>query len=390
MADKTGIEWTDATWNPIVGCSIVSKGCTNCYAMRVAHRMEAIADASWDSSVPHQYRALTKPSKAGPVWTGRINIAPDHILTQPLRWTRPRRIFVNSMSDLFHENVSTEWVDKIFAVMALTPWHTYQILTKRPERMRDYIHAVVYNEPCRINEHIADLAGDDKIDSWSPPLPNVWLGVSVEDQDTAEDRIPLLLDTPAAIRFVSCEPLLESIDLDQMDMPDGDSYISALKSLTWQEYYDRCWKGTEKTEAESMDALLDYHNLSALPDGKMHNTLDWVIAGGESGPDARPMHPDWVRVLRDQCADAGVPFLFKQWGEWAPGENCGGPPTRTEKTATYRCGENPWHFSTITPRESEQMHREDEPTLYRIGKRKAGRRLDGKIHDAYPATKAGA
>lgn len=378
MADKTGIEWTDATWNPIVGCSIVSKGCTNCYAMKVAARMEHILDATktYTPDAPHHYRALTKPSKAGPVWTGRVNLAPDKILTQPLRWTRPRRIFVNSMSDLFHESVPDEWIDKIFAVIALTPEHTYQILTKRPERMSDYIRKVEFHESCSIKEHLVH---------WSPPLPNVWLGVSVEDQRTADERIPYLLETPAAARFVSCEPLLEPVDLDNLEPPDTDGHLSALTAMTWQEHYDEAWKNTRPTEDESEEDFLDWFGITEITDKKMHPTLDWVIVGGESGKDARPMHPDWVRAIRDQCASAGVPFLFKQWGEWAPGENCDGPLMRKEKTAAWWAGE--WSFSAITPCEAEQQHAEDEPTLYRVGKRKAGRRLDGIIHDAYPEKK---
>lgn len=386
MADKTGIEWTDATWNPIVGCSIISKGCTNCYAMQVAHRMERIFDAALaPGDLPHRYRALTNPSKAGPVWTGRVNIAPDHIITQPLRWTRPRRIFVNSMSDLFHENVSTEWIDKIFAVMALTPQHTYQILTKRPERMRDYINSVVFNEPCRINEHIDDLAGDTKIDSWSPPLKNVWLGVSVEDQQTANERIPHLLDTPAAIRFVSCEPLLEAVDLDCIEPVGQDGCLSALTPMLWQQHYDDCWKGMCNTEEQSLSDFLDWYDLDFMPAGNMVNTLDWVIVGGESGKDARPMHPDWARQIRDQCAAANVPFFFKQWGEWAPGECEKKYADRTLHAATL-CGDG-WDIHKITAAEAETLHRDDSPDLWRFGKRNVHNCLDGIYHTAYPEQK---
>lgn len=383
MADKTGIEWTDATWNPIVGCSIVSKGCTNCYAMKAAHRMEHILDATKNTAgniPPHHYRSLTKESKSGPVWTGRVNTAPKTILTQPLRWKHPRRIFVNSMSDLFHENVLDRWIDMVFAVMALTPQHTYQILTKRPERMRSYINGVAFYQPCRINKIVERLVGANKIDSWSPPFANVWLGVSVEDQETAETRIPVLLDTPAAVRFISCEPLLGKIDLNHLDIHE-DGCISALTALDWQKYYDTCWKGTEQTGEETLDRFLDYHNLSAMPSGKMHNTLDWVIVGGESGKDARPMHPDWARQLRDQCAGAAVPFFFKQWGEWAPGENCP-PQRRTEKTASW--WNNEWSFDSVTPAAAREQHIEDEPDLYRIGKRNASNMLDGICHNAYP------
>lgn len=419
MADKTGIEWTDATWNPIVGCSIVSKGCTNCYAMQVAHRMEAIADAKWDGTVPHQYRALTQPSKAGPVWTGRVNIAPDHILTQPLRWTRPRRIFVNSMSDLFHENVSDEWIDKIFAIMALTPQHTYQILTKRPERMAEYCREYT-RENRGINRFFKDLLfplmkrsgestgmqharTDDAIlkvydkNPWGvinhidgsteyKPLKNVWLGASVEDQETANERIPLLLNTPAAVRFISCEPLLDSVDLENIEPSGTDGGLSALTPITWQQHYDDCWKGTGKTEEESLDDFFDWYDLDAIPAGNMVNTIDWVIVGGESGKNARPMHPDWVRDIRDQCAAAGVPFFFKQWGEWAPGECEKGYSLRTLQTAYIFNDE--WQFDRITPKEADTLHRDDEPALYRFGKRNVYNCLDGIYHDAYPEKKS--
>jgi protein gp37 len=174
MADKTGIQWTEATWNPLAGCSVVSPGCTNCYAMREAGgRLKSSA----------KFAGLTEPSKAGPVWTGEVRLW-ERVLDQPVRWTKPRRIFVNSMSDLFHESVPDEWIDRVFAVMALCPQHTFQVLTKRADRMRDYCSSP-YNGVAL---------------SFKWPLPNVWLGVSVEDQARADGRIPRLLDTPAAVR----------------------------------------------------------------------------------------------------------------------------------------------------------------------------------------------
>lgn len=388
MADKTGIEWTDATWNPIVGCSIVSKGCTNCYAMQVAHRMERIFDATLDPTtpnIPHRYRALTQPSKAGPVWTGRINIAPDHIITQPLRWTRPRRIFVNSMSDLFHENVSTDWIDKIFAVMALTPQHTYQILTKRPERMAEYLRKSSARTSA-IAEATIEMPGtadlvwenvEDTADLKNWPLPNVWLGVSVEDQETANERIPWLLNTTAAIRFVSCEPLLEPVDLGRICLVKQKAgsdragiHINALAG----KYVE---SGLEYTGEWDVNTTLE-----ELPQLK----LDWVIVGGESGKDARPMHPDWARAIRDQCAEADVPFFFKQWGEWAPGECEKGFSLRTLQAATlYSSG---WDILKITPKEAETLHRDDSPDLWRFGKRNVYNCLDGIYHTAYPEKKS--
>jgi protein gp37 len=179
MGDNTGIEWTDATWQPITGCSVVSPGCTNCYAMRLAGtRLQH-----------HPSRAgLTTMSKAGPVWNGQVRLN-EQWLTQPIAWKRPRRIFVCAHGDLFHESIPDEWIDRVFAVVALCPQHTFQVLTKRNKRMRDYCS----------NHRV---------------LPNVWLGVSCEDQQRVNERIPDLLDTPAAVRWVSAEPLLGPIDFE--------------------------------------------------------------------------------------------------------------------------------------------------------------------------------
>ncbi|MFW2829896.1 phage Gp37/Gp68 family protein [Sphingomonas sp. ID0503] len=249
MAETSTIEWTDATWNPVTGCSVISPGCKHCYAMKLAGtRLKN-----------HPSReGLTIDTAAGPVWTGEVRVNEPAML-DPIRWKRPRRIFVCAHGDLFHENVLDSTIDRVFAVMGAAPQHTFQVLTKRAERMRAYFARVT-----------ADPAAN-----W--PLPNVWLGVSAEDQARANERVPQLLATPAARRFVSAEPLLGPINL-----------------------HDAMWAGDG-------DPLAD---LTA--------TIDWIIVGGESGLGARPMHPDWARSLRDQCVAAGVPFFFKQWGAWAP------------------------------------------------------------------------
>lgn len=263
MAETSKIEWTDATWSPITGCSVVSPGCANCYAMRLAGtRLQH-----------HPSRAgLTQPSKAGPVWTGEVRLNEDW-LAQPLRWTRPRRIFVCAHGDLFHEAVPDAWIDKVFAIMALAPQHTFQVLTKRSARMRAYITG--------LHERPRYLQLDKDWLVWSPyegGWPTyVWLGVSAEDQPRADERIPDLLATPAAVRFLSAEPLLGPIDL-----------ASPLR-----------------------EALLD--NLVA---GRPTTVLDWVIVGGENGP--RPMHPDWARRIRDDCAATGTAFFMKQMARRAP------------------------------------------------------------------------
>jgi protein gp37 len=285
------ISWTNETWNPIVGCTIDTKGCTNCYAMRQAWRF------SHNPSTP-QYHGTAKLVNGKPVWTGKINLA-EKALEKPLRRKKPTMYFVNSMGDLFHEDVPDQWIDQVFAVMALCPQHTFQILTKRAERMREY--CVALDSEYLKTEHIASTAAhlwggkepdtvyDCVYDKFTSALPNVWMGVSVEDQATADQRIPLLLNTPAAIRFVSAEPLLEKINMLVTDKNGHD--IGALLGLS-----------VNSTDPDGADVFYRTEK------------LDWVICGGESGPNARPMHPSWARFMRDQCVDADVPFHFKQWG----------------------------------------------------------------------------
>jgi len=327
MADGTHIEWTEATWNPITGCSLASPGCTNCYAMQLAGTRLA--------HIPSR-AGLTQPSKAGPVWTGEVRFN-EEWLDQPLRWTKPRMIFVCAHGDLFHESVPDDWIDRIFAVMALCPQHTFQVLTKRSARMRHY-----FGRPDRECEVAAEAYSlDERVEGgalqW--PLPNVWLGVSVEDQQRADERIPDLLATPAAIRWISAEPLLGPVDLCRV-----------------------------RGNLAPIAGYIPLESTDHKPVG-----LDWVVVGGESGPGARPMHPDWARSLRDQCAAAGVPFFFKQWGEWFPyGEiDGGGHPNSADR------GENPglWH-----------VWQDDNFGGFsvKIGKKRAGRMLDGVEHNGMP------
>lgn len=282
MADGSSIEWTDATWQPITGCSIVSPGCTNCYAMKLA-----------GGRLRHHpsRKGLTNDSKAGPVWNGEVRFNEKWLL-QPLEWKQPRRIFVCAHGDLFHESVPDEWIDQVFAVMALSPQHTFQVLTKRAGRMRDYFAKL--QDTCERDDRLGRLiravsVDDDACLKIKWPLANVWLGVSTERQQEADERIPLLLQTPAAVRFISAEPLLGPIDLTNL----GDATMS-LNAFTG--------------EARHLLGMRD----------KTAGKLDWIIAGGESGKGARPMHPDWVRSLQDQCKAAGVEFFFKQWGQWKP------------------------------------------------------------------------
>ncbi len=364
MADQrdTGISWTDETWNPVVGCSIVSPACTNCYAMAMAARIERMSGGKT------HYLGTTKVVNGKPVWTGNLVRAPDHIVTAPLRWKRPRRIFVNSMSDLFHGDMPEEWIDEVFAVMALSPQHTFQILTKRPERMRAYLtrdwaSAARFHVESLTLPTISKNAGDaqERLRRYTSPgfphpLENVWLGVTAEDQARADERIPPLLSTPAAVRFVSAEPLLGPLDLYNGD-PDprlgGHSGTKTFIGDWW----------------EPGDDLR----------GPSRHGLDWVIVGGESGPGARPMHPDWVRSLRGQCEAAEVAFHFKQWGDWIDERQAtsqGMAPGDAMFDAEGRPVGDRWHF----------YDRADPigGAAIRVGKARAGRTLDGLVHDAFP------
>ncbi|MBA9067480.1 protein gp37 [Methylobacterium sp. RAS18] len=364
MAQNSKIEWTEATWNPIVGCTIVSPGCTNCYAMKMAARLDAMGQP--------RYAGLTKPSRAGAVWTGEMKLA-EEALTIPLRRKKPTTWFVNSMSDLFHESVPDAWIDRVFAVMALCPQHTFQVLTKRSARMRAYMagcenppYDLPLREPWLTQWHRRDgiAAAMGEIGRKYPdtlgrvrrlPLPNVWLGVSAEDQRRADERVPDLLATPAAVRFVSAEPLLGPIDFNAMPFAEGD------RRHRWS-----ALTGQALMHATGVDGHPD---CTVRLDKPIFPRLDWIIVGGESGPNARPMHPSWARSIRDQCAAAGVAFHFKQHGAWADV----GPHPRGEYVAS-------------DPRVEDQIHDRDPVFMAPVGKKAAGRLLDGVEHNGFPAS----
>ncbi len=252
---RTKIEWTDTVWNPITGCTPISKGCRNCYAKRMSTRL--VGRYGYPKDDP--FRVTFHPNR----------------LEEPMRCKKPKRIFVCSMGDLFHEHVLDKWLHRIWEVMASCPQRTFFVLTKRPQNTKFIGNA----------------------------LPNLWFGVSVEDQKTADERIPILLQIPAAHRWVSIEPCLGPVDIEPYfprTICDGCGKemsvgrIHEILNNIEDRFPEKCGTGIE-TEG-----------------------LDWVVLGGETGPHARPLHPDWVRLLRDQCQAAGVPFFFKSWGEWKP------------------------------------------------------------------------
>lgn len=323
MADKTGIVWTDATWNPVTGCAKVSAGCKHCYAERDWGRLQHL------------------PAYAGRAFTDVRTHAAR--LDQPIRWTKRRMIFVNSMSDLFHPSVPDAFIDSVFGVMWACLYgrneqggHIFQVLTKRSDRMRDYMRADRRKAWAKAAVHHGggiDPDGIyDQVLSFEGPHPRIWLGVSVEDQAAADERIPMLLQTPAAVRWISAEPLLGPVSLRLERL--GHWNALAIKS-------NQPWATTR---------------------------LHWVVVGGESGPKARPMHPAWARSLRDQCAAAAVPFLFKQWGEWQPVLPSG--------ASIPGCG--------TTPQREPAFRFEHGHYFTKVGKKLAGRLLDGVLHDGYP------
>lgn len=364
MGDGTKIEWTDATWNPLVGCSKASAGCDNCYAIRVAHR-----------GMSPQHRGLTvvPEGTTTPEWNGRVNLVPG-LLDQPIRWKRPRLIFVNSLSDLWHPEVALDYIEDVFAAMALAPQHVFQLLTKRPKRQAQVLSSDAFPE--LVEAAIARLEGPAAERARASfrglewPLPNLWVGTSVEDNRVAW-RADALRETPAAVRWISAEPMIGP--LDQLDLAG----------------------------------------------------IDWMVAGGESGPGSRPLDPAWLRELRDRCASYGCPrcrasfalplgatcedhnpqrgpaFHFKQWGDWLPvpvkddPEFSGGRvidhPNGGRRAIVIR-ERSPKAFTSgetrlMEPGESNGLGTLLDPDTLavRVGKGKAGRELDGRTWDEWPA-----
>ncbi|HEG43767.1 MAG TPA: DUF5131 family protein [Phycisphaerales bacterium] len=362
----TKIEWTEVTWNPIVGCSKVSSGCDNCYAERMAYRLAHMGLEGY-AYVTHE--------KGG--WNGKIyrKFSGD-VINKPLHWRKPRMIFVSSMGDLFHENVPFEWVLKIIGIAIVTPWHTYQILTKRPERMLEFFdywpkgwflreamkftsfsgeffaldsikHLVTDKQVSKANDywiHNYDQSRRGKLDGPVPfPTPNLWLGVTAENQEQADFRIPKLLEIPAAVRFVSIEPMLAEIDFDQIY--PGEMFCPACRGFFDEpkEWTSPCCgslaeavvhgcseRCDECKEVFNVDEQIptcphcdnsgdghyiqpDYVNCFSVDrEGAVLEKLDWVIVGPETGPGARPMKLEWAEKIVSDCKDADVPCFVKK------------------------------------------------------------------------------
>lgn len=301
MSD-TLIEWADRVWNPITGCTKVSEGCEHCYAERMAHRLAGRYGYPKDKP----FSVVSHPDKT----------------EEPMHWKKPSRVFVCSMGDLFHEDVPFLWIAVVFGVMHTARQHTYMILTKRPKRMKEFFEWFV---------------GPEWRGAWPREYKHVWLGVTAENQQRADERIPILLQIPAAKRFVSIEPMLGPVDLTNLD---GGVIAAEYRGIT----------------------------LDALIGGRKSETpwhLNWVIAGGETGPGARPAHPNWFRKVRDDCEATGTAFFFKSWGDYCP--VYADPP---DEVAYHEC------YDAKT----------GQPIMLRVGKKRSGRLLDGREHNDLPTT----
>lgn len=312
----TKIDWSDKVWNPVSGCTPVSAGCKNCYAKRMAKRLKGMGTPGYENEF-------------------EVTLHLER-LNEPLKWKKPRRVFVCSMGDLFHKDVPFEFIEKVFSIIYDSPHHTFMILTKRPERMKLFFE----NPGARPMAFLSTAL--------SIPHNNLYLGVSVEDQATADERIPLLLQTPAAKRFISYEPALGPIAFSETA---GNQVLNP-----------ECWGDC------ACDSLYGYDPGCRRNggDGILERRIDQVIMGGETGPGARPLHPDWARSMRDQCAEAGVPFFFKSWGVWKAEVMAG----------TEVCLAHLKPGQIVGAGDGRTNH-----TLYtRVGKKNTGHLIDGKEH----------
>jgi len=352
MAENTKIEWAHHTFNPWIGCTKVGPGCDHCYAEADFDKRRHVV--TWGAGQPRKLTA-------------------DSTWAMPLRWNKDAdrlgvryRVFCASLADVFDNEVPVWWRFSLLHLIAETPHLDWLLLTKRIGNARSMLDAYASS----------DGNTEQRWTAW----PNVWIGATITSQEEADRDIPKLLRVPAAKRFLSMEPLLGPVDLTHLNKEMERHEINALKAWTWEEEVN-AWRDTDPEWQEQFE---DFHGHK--PDAKTgpaHAVIDWVIVGGESGPHARPMHPDWARSLRDQCAAAGVPFLFKQWGEHIGGELQPNPHLPEDKGAWRldSCGGR-WH----DPMESTKPSTEWAPIKFlRVGKKAAGRLLDGIEHNGFPA-----
>lgn len=349
---QTRIEWADTVWNPVTGCTPVSEGCHNCYARRMAYRLRGRFGYPEDDP----FRVTLHSEK----------------LDEPFRWRKPRKVFVGSMGDLFHEDVPDEFIRKVFGYMHHFKQHTFMVLTKRPERMATFIR------------WYSDWVG---FNAWPSEYGHVWLGTTAENQDAADERIPILLQIPAAVRFVSVEPMLGPVDLTRYlrtrkDYTSGGCYFiecslcgerfNAGKGPTnstgmrWREGFKAEWWA--KHTGIPQDRYAIKLHVSEIPELCKSPSLSWIICGGETGTGARPCHPDWVRSLRDQAKAAGVPFFFKSWGQWVP---------------TYTTGPE-FELRRLADDEVVMSGHGHGVVMKKVGKKEAGRLLDGREWNEVP------
>lgn len=318
MSDNSAIEWTDATWNPVVGCEKIAQGCKHCYAKTLHDKRHKAYQAG--AKLPAQY---AKPFE-------EVQLMPER-LSQPLKWRKPKRIFVNSVSDLFHESVPFEFIAAVFGVMAACPQHVFQVLTKRPERMREFFEYIeqraemakevfpndthewrrehLLSAQCLIHG-LGETHKHRGVDfQW--PLPQVWLGTSISTQKDADKNILELVKCPAAVRFVSAEPLIEDVDLWMVPQKCPACGAQAMRSLLADD--GSCWE-LDHCEACDVRWWCQPHEQDVTPEARPFPKIDWVIVGGESGPGARPCDVAWIRSIVQQCKAAGVACFVKQLG----------------------------------------------------------------------------
>ena len=368
-------KYWDQSWSPIRGCSHTSPGCDHCWAERFAARFSGTSPnlrrGEFHKHGEDRGRKIKAPfsgfahmTRTGSRWTGRVQLIESE-LTKPMHWKTPNIVALNWMGDLFHEKVPDEAIDRVFAIMALCPQHKFLVLTKRAKKMQEYLDTSTH---IRVNRIIDAIHKSPRFrfpvgrsfprycEAW--PLPNVILGVSIEDQQRADELIPDLLATPAAMRWVSAEPMLGTINLARYLPHDADyEEHTASNSGKFQWKCRKCGRVTQGAERRCVTVAM------------MSAALGWVVCGGESGLGARPMHPDWVRNLRDQCQVAGVPFLFKQHGHWLHESQFGAD------------GDKP----TVGNTGCSELHTWSDGThSYPVGKTAAGRLLDGRTWDELP------